>query len=117
MKVLLVDDEEKFVSSLAERLSFRGFETHWISDCYEAIEHVKKNRYDIAVLDMKMPCMSGIDLKRKLQELDPAMHFVFVSGHGSDDNFEDANKEGGSYIVKPFKIEILVDRLNSIMGA
>ena len=60
MKILLVDDETKFVSRLAERLNLRGFDAEWVTTCDEAISKARAEKFDIAVLDVKMPCMSGM---------------------------------------------------------
>ncbi len=111
MKVLLVDDEEKFVSRLSERLELRGFETDWSTTCEEALSRVEKNRYDIIVLDMKMPSMSGIDLKKRIEKTNPKMKFIFVTGHGSEKDYEILCSEAFCCIIKPFKIEMLVEKI------
>ena len=64
MKLLIVDDEEKFVSRLAERLELRGYKADWATTYDEALFKVGMEAYDIAILDIKMPTMSGIDLKK-----------------------------------------------------
>ena len=55
IRVLLVDDEEELVSTLAERLSMRGLEADWASSGEKALEMAGKKTYDIAVLDVKIP--------------------------------------------------------------
>ena len=116
MKVLLVDDEEKFVSRLAERLEIRGFEADWTTTCDGALSKAEKNEYNIAVLDVKMPRLSGIDLKKRLEKLAPKMKFLFVSGHGSEEDYDIGMREGASYLIKPFKIETLVEKINEAMN-
>jgi DNA-binding response OmpR family regulator len=115
MKVLLVDDEEKFVSSLAQRLTLRGFYAYWATTCDEAISRVKKEKYDLAVLDVKMPNMCGLELKKRLEQIQPEMKFIFVTGHGSEKDYENGSREGFSYIIKPFKIQTLVERMKQAM--
>ena len=68
MKLLLVDDEEKFVARLAERLQLRGYEADWATTYGEALAKAGSKSYDVAVLDIKMPTMSGIDLKKRMEE-------------------------------------------------
>jgi DNA-binding response OmpR family regulator len=116
MKVLLVDDEEKFVSRLAERLEIRGFEVDWTTTCDGALTKVENNEYNIAVLDVKMPRLSGIDLKKRLEKLAPKMKFVFVSGHGSEEDYDIAMREGAFYLIKPFKIEALVEKIKEALN-
>ena len=75
--VLLVDDEEEFVSTLGERLCMRGIEADWAISAEEALEKIQHAEYDLAVLDVKMPRVSGIELKRILHEHRPDMKFIF----------------------------------------
>lgn len=116
MKILLVDDEEKFVSRLAERLKIRGFEADWTTTGDGAISKAETNRYDVAVLDVKMPRQSGIELKKRLEQMAPDMKFIFVTGHGSEDDYDMGTREGAFYIIKPFKIETLVEKIEQALN-
>lgn len=116
MKVLLVDDEEKFVSRLAERLILRGFEADWATTCDEAISKVRTKKYDIAVLDIKMPSISGIDLKKRIEKIVPNIEFIFMTGHGSEQAYDTVCKEAFCCIVKPFKIEKMVEKIKQAVG-
>lgn len=117
MRVLLVDDEKELVSALAERLVMRGIEADWASTPEDALEKVRIDRFDLAVLDVKMPRMSGIELKKVLDERRPGMQFIFMTGHGSEADFEKGAAEAGAdyYLVKPVKIEMLIDKMTHIM--
>lgn len=114
MKILLVDDEKKFVSSLAERLTMRGIAADWSTTCKEAMEKARSGEYDIAVLDVKMPHMSGIELKKEMETVGPEMKFIFVSGHGSEESYQAGTREASSYIIKPFKIDTLIEKINEL---
>lgn len=114
MKVLLVDDEKKFVSCLAERLSMRGVTADWATTCQEALSRANTADYDIAVLDVKMPHMSGIELKKKMAEANPHMKFIFVTGHGSEESYQAGSREALFYVIKPFKIETLIERIHEL---
>lgn len=119
MKILLVDDEIEFVSALSERLSFRGIESDWVADPEAAIPLVEDNGcYDIAVLDVKMPKVSGIALKKKLHERCPNMKFIFLTGHGSEDAFKEGASEAGAdyYLMKPVQIEQLLLKIKIVAG-
>lgn len=116
MNVLLVDDEIKFVSRLAERLVLRGIEADWATSADEAITKALSENYDVGVLDVKMPCMSGIELKKKLEKINPNMKFILVTGHGSDKDYETGMQEAAFYIIKPFKIEYLVEKINEVLN-
>jgi DNA-binding response OmpR family regulator len=116
MKVLLVDDEKKFVSCLAERLSLRGLEADWATTCDEALSKALTEDYDIAMLDVKMPGISGINLKKKLEKITPHMKFIFVTGHGSEEDYNIGTKEASFYIIKPFKIETLIEKIRQALN-
>lgn len=119
MKVLLVDDEHELVSTLAERLSFRGIQADWATSGEEAMRLTEKNTYDVAVLDVKIPRISGLELKRRLHAKIPGMKFIFMTGHGSEDEFRNCSAETGEgcYLVKPVNIEDLTRKMNELMNA
>ncbi len=118
MKILLVDDEVEFVSTLAERLSFRGIEADWAASAEEALKLSENGIYDIALLDVKMPRVSGLELKKELEEKNPDMRFIFLTGHGSEQDFMRGIAESGvsCYLAKPLNIETLVEKINEILG-
>jgi DNA-binding response OmpR family regulator len=115
--VLLVDDEEELVSTLAERLSLRGIEADWATTAEEALERVEKESFDIAVLDVKIPRISGIKLKTQMEKIRPGMKFIFLTGHGSEDDFKTGAAEAGAsfYLVKPINIDNLVGRMKEAL--
>ncbi len=116
MKVLLVDDEKELVSTLAERLGFRGIEADWAAAPQQAIALLEQGRYDIAVLDVQMPGMDGFELKEKMESLAPHMQFIFITGHGSEECYHIGCSKAGEayYLVKPVDIDSLVEKLNSL---
>ncbi len=116
MNILLVDDESELVSALAERLVLRGIGADFATDGETAAELVRANPYDLAVLDMKMPGLNGLDLKKKLQRLRPGMRFIFMTGHGSEEDFRAGSAEAAGYLVKPVRIEDLIDAVEKALA-
>ena len=116
MRVLLVDDEEEFVSTLAERLKIRGIDADWATSAEEGLQRVTEKQYDIAVLDVKMPKISGIDLKAKIQALSPVTKFIFLTGHGSEQDFIAGKSISEFYLIKPVQIDDLVEKLQTAVG-
>ncbi len=116
MNVLLVDDEQELVSALAERLGLRGIDATWTTSGQEAIALLEKQTFDIAVLDVKMPNMGGLELKRRLEELQPGLRFIFVTGHGSEEDFRTGSSEAASYLVKPVSIDALIVTMESALA-
>jgi DNA-binding response OmpR family regulator len=116
VKILLVDDEKELVSAMAERLSFRGFEVDWATGGEKALSMAREKDYDLAVLDVKMPRLGGIELKQKLEEEHPGMKFIFLTGHGSEEDFRTGSAEADFYLVKPVKIDALVKKINESLA-
>lgn len=117
MRILLVDDEEELVSALAERLQLRGLAADWTTSGEQALELARNQAYDVAVIDLKMPGMGGIELKKKLAAAFPALRFIFMSGHGSLSTFTSGIGEIGSedyFLLKPVDISLLIDRLREL---
>jgi len=81
-KILLVDDEEKFLNSIAERMKLLGFDPLKASCGRDAIALAKYNRIDLAIVDLKMPDMDGLATIAKLKETLPDLKSVLLTGHG-----------------------------------
>jgi DNA-binding response OmpR family regulator len=112
MKVLLVDDEIEFVTTLSNRLGMRGIGADVVHDGEQALEYVKKDEPDVIVLDMKMPGMYGMDVLRQLSKTNPKIQVVILTGHGTDSDEEEAKKlQAFDYLRKPTDIETLADRI------
>ncbi|WP_207262574.1 response regulator [Desulfovibrio sp. Huiquan2017] len=114
MKVLLVDDEVELVSAMAERLGFRDVDADWTDNGESAMEMADKTAYDVAVLDMKMPRLNGLDLMERLAEKHPGMKFIFLSGHGSESDFKAGCAAGCNYLIKPIQLEELVALIHKV---
>jgi len=116
MKILLVDDEVEFVSTLAERLSMRGYDATWCASAAEALVRVETETFDVAVLDVKMPGVGGIALRNSLLLKHPNMCFIFITGHGSEEDFNAGSEGAVSYLGKPVNIDMLIRTLDNIAG-
>lgn len=116
MKVLLVDDEKKFASMLSKRLELRGFDVKACFSGEEALDILRKgDRFDATVLDIKMPGIGGVELRRRIRQLDSNVRFVFLTGHGSND--ECIREENIELIClpKPLNINVLIETLNRVV--
>jgi DNA-binding response OmpR family regulator len=112
-----VDDEMELVSTLAERLSIRGIDADWVTNAEDALKSAENQVYDIALLDVKLPRISGLKLKKKLQDKCPGMKFIFLTGHGSEDDYRAGTAEAGKayYLVKPVNIDILIKKMSDVL--
>ena len=114
MKILLVDDEKKFVMMLAKRLVLRGIEVDYAFTGDEALAKAKNSIYDVAILDVKMPGIGGIELERKLKALVPGLKCIFLTGHGSEADFTAGSAKAAYYLAKPLQIDELVEILHEL---
>ena len=83
-KILLVDDEEKFLNSIAQRLRLLGFDPLKASNGRQALAFARDTRIDLAIVDLKMPDMDGLVTISKLKEIYPELRTVLLTGHGSE---------------------------------
>jgi DNA-binding response OmpR family regulator len=113
MRVLLVDDEQEFVSTLAERLTLRGIEAEWTASGREALKLAESGCFDVAILDVKMPEMGGLRLQERLREACPGMRFLFLTGYGSEKDFRAVSSQVGEdfCLVKPVDIDDLIGKM------
>lgn len=116
MRILLVDDEQKFTMMLSKRLALRGIDTDYVHTGNDAIEKVKQKQYDAVILDVKMPGIGGIELQRRLIQLKPDLKVIFLTGHGSNADFETGSAEASHYLSKPLQIEELIEILSKVSG-
>lgn len=117
MRILLVDDEYELVSTLAERLAMRGFTADWATGGEDALARVGSASYDVVLIDVKMPKMNGIEVKRAMEKIRPGMKYIFMTGHGSENDFQLGSSEAGGeqyYLLKPVKIEELLQKIQEV---
>jgi DNA-binding NtrC family response regulator len=113
-KVLLVDDEEEFVQSLAERLSMRELRSDMAFDGEQALSFVRKEKPDVIVLDLKMPGIDGMEVLRQVKKVYPEIQVIILTGHGTKQHEEEARRLGAfDYMEKPMDIERLVSSMKA----
>lgn len=104
--ILVVDDEEVSRFVLREALSKRGYAVEEAPDAETALKKVAGGSFDLILLDIQLPGLSGIDAISKLKEIDPTVIILMITAFGSKEMALDAMKRGAyDYFVKPFKME------------
>ncbi len=116
MRLLLVDDEEKFVKTLTKRLRLRGIEAECVFGGEEALQRVAAQEYDVVLLDVKMPGIGGIELRRRLEQIDPSLRFIFLTGHASESDLAIGSAEAQHYLAKPLHIDELLKAVGAVTG-
>lgn len=108
-KVLLVDDEQDFVESLAERVKMRDVESDVALNGEEALERVKEEVPDVMVLDLRMPGIDGMEVLRRVRKAYPDVQVIILTAHGTDKDEDEARRLGAfEYLRKPVPIDKLV---------
>ncbi len=118
IKLLIVDDETRFLNAIAQRLTKRGFDVRTAANGQEAIELARKEKFDIALLDLKMPGMDGGQVLRILKDEHQFLEAIMLTGHGSLESAVELTKVGAfSYLPKPYELEKLIQVLKDAYQA
>ena len=118
IKLLIVDDEENFLNSLAKRLGKRDFDITTATEGNLAIKFAKTGKFDVAILDMKMPGMDGMELLETLKKMHKFLEVIILTGYGGIDSAVEATKLGAyAYLEKPYDFEKLLEVLKKAFEA
>jgi len=111
-KVLIVDDDEYILETAKDILEEKGFEVHLAKNGASALEKAREVKPVVALLDIKLPDIEGIELLRKLKEMDPGLYVIILTGYASLENAIGALKEGAfDYLQKPIEWEKLLSAI------
>ena len=115
MHILVVDDEKVVRDSLAQWLKEDGYDVAAAADAREALLLVKQHPWDLALVDIKMPGMDGLELQHRLRDASPSTAVIIMTAFASVDTAVQALKEGAyDYITKPFDPDHLNHLLSNI---
>ncbi len=113
INLLIVDDEEAFLESIAKRLELREFNVIPVTRGEKAIEIARQQPVDIALVDLKMPGMDGEQTLEALKREHEWMEVVILTGHGSVDSAVSCTKGGAyTYLQKPCELDRLLEVLS-----
>lgn len=117
-RLLLVDDEIGYVEVLAKRLTHRGFDVTTASSGAEGIRALRNWEFDLAVVDLKMEDMDGIEVLKVLKKMDPALQIIILTGHGSERAARDGLAHGAfDYLIKPIGLDQLIERIRAALSS
>ena len=111
-KILLVDDEDRFRTTMRKMLIGHGLNVTDLDNGQAALESLSAQPYDVVVLDLRMPGMDGVQTLKAMKALDPDLEVIILTGHASmDDAMEIMQLGGTEYLLKPCSVEELLDKI------
>ncbi len=118
INILLVDDEEKFLNAIASRLIIKGFDVVTAANGDAAIEVTRNGRFDVAVLDLEMPGINGIELLKILKEGHRFIEVIMLTGQATVQSAVECTRLGAfKFLEKPYDFEKLVVALKEAYEA
>ncbi|MFH1625306.1 MAG: response regulator [Pseudomonadota bacterium] len=112
VRILLVDDEENFVGMLAERLRNRDFDVTTALSGEEALGKIKEYNFDVAIIDVLMPGLGGIETLRGMKKVKPLIEVIMLTGHATVETGIEGMKLGAyDYLLKPCEIDVLLEKI------
>ena len=118
IKILLVDDEIKFLKAVSERLSIKGFDVTTAANGDEAIDAANIGGFDVAVLDLQMPGTDGAQVLKILKQNHKFIEIIMLTGHATVDSAVECTRLGAfKYLEKPCDTNKLVEALKEAYQA
>jgi len=118
IRLLIVDDEVQFLTSIAQRLELRGFEVAKAANGLEAVDIARREKFDLALLDLKMPGLDGREVLEILKNEHKYLEVIILTGHGSFESAVECTKLGAySYLPKPYELDKLIEMMKDAYQA
>lgn len=113
-KVMLVDDEGEFVDLMSQRLETRGLEVVAVTSGEEAVAAAEDKNIDVAVVDLAMPGIDGIETLRQVKAKRPDIEIIMLTGHATVHSGIEAMKHGArDYLEKPVDLNVLMEAIRA----
>jgi two-component system NtrC family response regulator len=112
IRVLLLDDEENLLEYLSKRLLKLGFTVKVTFSGEEATTAATEQHYDVAVVDLKMPGIDGVETQKRLRQIQPYIQCIVLTGHGSIESaLESGQEDAFQYLLKPVDYDNLLTNI------
>lgn len=113
-RVLLIDDEGTLLEYLSKRLAREGFSVVTAESGEKGLELARGQIFDVAVVDLKMPGMDGVETQKRLKQLQPFMQCIVLTGHGSIQTaLESGKQDAFQYLLKPADYNLLLETIRA----
>ncbi|MFH2067320.1 MAG: response regulator [Pseudomonadota bacterium] len=118
IRLLLVDDEAGFAEVIKKRMAKRGVIVEIAGGGSEAIQLLRSNDFHVAILDLKMEDMDGLEVLKIFKKMVPRMPVIMLTGHGSEASAREGIQLGAfDYLTKPCELEDLLEKISDAAGA
>lgn len=114
-KILVLDDEKEIADLVALYLNNEGYEVHKFYDSKDALEYMKNNRVDLALLDVMMPEISGFEICRIIREKYMFPVIMLTAKVEDVDKIQGLSLGADDYITKPFNVQIAMQRIQAVL--
>ncbi len=112
VQLLIVDDEERFLTTTTKLMEKRGINTKNASSGSEALRIIDESPVDVVILDVKMPGMDGVETLKRIKRNYPLIEVIMLTGHGSVDSAVKGLRMGAfDYVMKPCDIPDLLEKI------
>ncbi|AGW14762.1 response regulator [Megalodesulfovibrio gigas] len=113
VNVLIIDDEEEFVSLIVKRLGKRGLSAAGVTSGRKGLEHLEAHTVDVVILDVMMPDLNGLDTLKEIKKRHPTVEVIMLTGHGSvKTGLEGMSYGAFDYVLKPYNIDELLQKIH-----
>lgn len=116
MKILVIEDSERLLFSLGQALKKSGYSVDLVSNGNDGFDYARFNHYDVIVLDLMLPGMSGLDILKNLRKIGKKTHVLILSAKDQvEDRVLGLELGADDYMIKPFSFDELNARINTLM--
>ena len=117
-KVILVDDEEEFIDLMSQRLETRGLKVVAVTSGEQAVAKANDQSFDVAVVDLAMPGIDGIETLKQIKARRPDMEVIMLTGQATVQSGIEAMKHGASdFLEKPVDLNVLMEKIQQAKQA
>lgn len=114
MKLLFIDDEQTFLNYLAKRLVLDGFDVTTTFSGEEGVDAASKESFDVAVVDLQMPGIDGIEVQKRLKVLQPNLPCIILTGYGNVEKALESGKYNAfKFLSKPVDMDTLIQTIKA----
>lgn len=115
--ILVLDDVLDAANLIRRILEKKGYNAYIFTDEADALEHARRNKVDLAILDIKLKKMSGVEVLRELKEIAPTIQAIMLTAYPCSETEQEALRLGASeYCIKPIETSELEEKVDALIG-